>query len=880
MLSHSTRKLGLQLLLALFVVNAAAVLWAVRALSEHQSAAVQAAEATTQNLARMLDQNITSSVEKIDLALQGVADELQRQLQQTGRFDDARVNRILASYQQRMNGLVAFRVANAEGRVVLGADVRPDQLQSWADRPFFVSLRDQPAAGLVVNKPHTGRVSGIKQLSFVRRIDGPDGRFGGVVAASIPLEHFNQLLAALNLGPSGVAVLRDADFGLIARHPPSPVAAAGTVGSQVIPPELARATALGQTEGSYSTRQTSDGTERTVSFRQLKKGPFILVIGLATRDYLASWRAELARTLYQLGGFAALTSLMCWLLWRSIRRQRQETERSQALLRGASDGIHIVGPDGLVLEASDAFARMLGCQRDEVIGRPMRHWQVEDTTAVGPAGSAGSLPSSGPQRVETRLRHRDGHLIDVEITRHPLVLDDKPAVFASARDIAERKVAEAAVLRLNAELEQRVQQRTTDLEAANAGLAVVNAELAVANAGLVASRDAAEAASRAKSAFLANMSHEIRTPMNGILGMAGLLRRDGVTQQQALRLDRIDTAGRHLLRIIDDILDLSKIEAGKLELCLAPLSPRGLLQQVGELVADSAREKGLQLRLEPGDLPEHLLGDATRLRQALLNYAANAIKFTPTGHVTLRAAVLQDASAGVLLRFEVEDTGIGVDPAAVPRLFSAFEQADNSTTRAFGGTGLGLAITRRLAQMMGGDAGLDSRPGPGSRFWFSARLTLAAAPVPVPVPVPVLDLAPELTAVARLRRCHAGRTVLLVEDEPVNRELMQLLLESAGLRVELANDGLEAVEQAVRMPVDLILMDMQMPRLDGPDATRRIRQTPQGARLPIVALTANVFERDRQACLDAGMDDFLAKPIDPEALFDAVLRGLARPLPA
>ena len=182
--------------------------------------------------------------------------------------------------------------------------------------------------------------------------------------------------------------------------------------------------------------------------------------------------------------------------------------------------------------------------------------------------------------------------------------------------------------------------------------------------------------------------------------------------------------------------------------------------------------------------------------------------------------------------------------------------------------------------MMGGDAGLDSRPGPGSRFWFSARLALAAAPVPVPVPVPVLDLAPELTAAARLRRRHAGRTVLLVEDEPVNRELMQLLLESAGLRVELANDGLEAVEQAVRMPVDLILMDMQMPRLDGPDATRRIRQTPQGARLPIVALTANVFERDRQACLDAGMDDFLAKPIDPEALFDAVLRGLARPLPA
>jgi PAS domain S-box-containing protein len=850
----STRKLGFQLLAALLVVNAAAVLWATRALSEQRAVAVQKAEVTTQNLAGMLDQNITSSAEKIDLALQGVVDELQHQLQETGRLDDVRLNAMLATYQQRLNGLISIRVANVDGLVVLGPGVQADKSQSWADRPFFPVLRDRTDAGLYVTKPITGRVTGVRLVSFVRRINGPDGRFGGVVSAAVPLEHFNGLLAKLDLGPHGVAALRDADFGLVARQPPSPVAAAGTVGSQVIPPELARATALGQKQGTYSTRQTSDGTERTVSFRHLKDWPFTLVVGLAAQDYLVDWRAEVASTVFELGCFALLTSLMGWLLWRSIRRQRQETERSQALLRGASDGIHIVGPDGTVLEASDAFARMLGTDRDGVIGTPIRHWQAGVDSGPGPALPHGL---TGGQRVEAQLRHRDGHLLDVEIASHPLVLDGKAVVFASARDIAERKAAEAAVLRLNAELEHRVQQRTAELE--------------VANTGLVVSRDAAQAASRAKSAFLANMSHEIRTPMNGILGMAGLLRRDGLTPRQAVRLDRIDTAGRQLLRVIDDILDLSKIEADKLTLERAPLVPHLLLVQVSTLLVERAREKGLQLCIEASGLPDLLLGDATRLQQALVNYAGNAIKFTATGQVTLRAAMLEDDGDSVLLRFEVDDTGVGVDPEAVPRLFGAFEQADSSTTRRYGGTGLGLAITRRLARLMGGDAGLESRPGPGSLFWFTARLGKTVAAV-----LPI-EAAPTLTAEALLRRDHARRRVLLVEDEPISRELMQFLLEQAGMRVVLAFDGLEAVERAAQEPVDLILMDMQMPRLDGPGATRRIRQMAHGATVPIIALTANAFAQDRQECLDAGMDDFLSKPVDHHALFEAMLRVWSQP---
>ena len=235
------RKIGLQLLAFLLILNSAAALWVMRNLSEQRAGAVQKAEATTQNLASVLDQNITGSVEKIDLALQNVADELQRQHRENGRLDEQQVSRMLDTYQQRMKGLVAIRVSNADGQVVLGPDVRPDKPQSWADRPFFAPLRDQPASGLYITQPITGRVSGIEVISFVRRINLPDGQFGGLISAAIPLSHFNKLLAGLDLGRSGVAALRGADFGLIARQPPSPVAAAGTVGSQVIPPELARA---------------------------------------------------------------------------------------------------------------------------------------------------------------------------------------------------------------------------------------------------------------------------------------------------------------------------------------------------------------------------------------------------------------------------------------------------------------------------------------------------------------------------------------------------------------------------------------------------------------------------------------------------------------
>ncbi|WP_137732618.1 ATP-binding protein [Pseudaquabacterium pictum] len=832
--------------------NVALVVWVVSGQLASRSLHLQQAEVRTMNLARVLEQGIAGTIDRIDLALLAVADDLERQLAAAGGFDPPRANAEILRYSQRLQGLASMRLADADGTVVLGADVVAGQHASWADRPTFIALRDDPAAGLVISPPIVGRVSGVWVVSFSRRVNRPDGRFAGVLAASVTLDAFNRLVAMPDLGRNGVVALRSADFTLVARHPPLAARPRGEIGNQTVPPELAAAVASGRREGSYRTAQTADGQARVVGYRLLEGRPFILVVGLGEADVLAAWDADLRATAVQLGLFVLLSTGAGWLLWRAARQQRLALERNQALLRGAGDGIHIVDAEGRVVEASDAFARLVGGERADVLGTPLAQWLVEPAQGPAPPRPAGGAD----QLVEAQLRHRDGHLVDVEISRQPLVLDDRPVVFASARPIAERKQAEAAIRGLNAELELRVRQRTADLE--------------VANQGLVQARDAAEAANRAKSAFLANMSHEIRTPMNGILGMANLLRRGGVTPQQAERLDRIDAAGAHLVAIIDDMLDLSKIEAGRLTLQAAPLSPALLLEQVRIQMVDRAQAKGLQLRVESGALPLLLQGDATRLQQALLNYVGNAIKFTQAGSVTLRARVESEAEDGVLLRFEVEDTGIGIAPEVQPRLFHAFEQADSSTTRRYGGTGLGLAITRRLATLMGGDAGLHSQPGQGSLFWFTARLAPAVGAQAAQPPVADAGLGAEQL----LRRHHAGRMVLLVEDEPINREVVSILLQSAGLEVVQAVDGLQAVELAASRLPDLVLMDMQMPHLDGVAATRRIRLLPGGARLPIIALTANAYAENRAECLAGGMDDFIAKPIDPDLLFALVLQWL------
>ena len=408
----------------------------------------------------------------------------------------------------------------------------------------------------------------------------------------------------------------------------------------------------------------------------------------------------------------------------------------------------------------------------------------------------------------------------------------------------------AEVRNLAGTLEIRVRERTEQLEGA---------------------QRAAEAATRAKSEFLANMSHEIRTPMNAILGMSYLALQGPLEARQRNYVEKVHGAAESLLRIINDILDFSKIEAGKLEIESADFALGDVLDQLANLLGVAAEEKGLQLLFElPPDLPTALVGDASRLGQILLNLGNNALKFTERGRVTVAVALVERTPERATLRFEVRDTGIGMTAQACERLFQPFTQADASTSRRYGGTGLGLAICRHLVERMGGTIGVDSQPGQGSSFHFTLPFGLQ------PQGSPAAPSGGRQDARQNPRAGLAGTRVLLVEDNVLNQELACDLLEGAGIEVAVAADGRQALDALERERYDAVLMDCQMPVMDGYEATRALRQRAELKDLPVIAMTANAMAGDREKVIAAGMNDHVAKPIHVDELFAALARWVVR----
>jgi len=417
-------------------------------------------------------------------------------------------------------------------------------------------------------------------------------------------------------------------------------------------------------------------------------------------------------------------------------------------------------------------------------------------------------------------------------------------------DITERKHSEMELDQYRLHLEELVEERTSALSVA---------------------KEAAEAASRAKSTFLANMSHELRTPMNGIMGMVSIALRHATDPKLRHQLQTIDHSSQHLLGVINDILDISKIEAGRMSLEQVDFTFGDVLENLRDLFKDKVAEKHLVLNFDvPMELQTlALLGDPLRLGQIFLNLASNAIKFTEQGSVTVFVRISEQNKDHVVLSCEVRDTGIGIGAAEQKRLFAAFVQADSSMTRKYGGTGLGLVISESLVQMMSGEISIESAPGQGSTFRFNVRLRKGT-------PSKSSNAGRELSAEVILQGHYAGTRVLLAEDEPINQEVSRELLEDVGFIVDVANDGKEALVMAKQKLYALILMDMQMPNLSGVDATKAIRLESVNTDTPILAMTANAFEEDRQICLAAGMNDHIGKPVDPGALFSKLLAWLER----
>ncbi|MBS1196379.1 MAG: multi-sensor hybrid histidine kinase [Proteobacteria bacterium] len=764
----------------------------------------------------------------------------------------AMANRQLEAFDKAMPGVRTLIIMDAAGNA-LASNQSGLLGRNFGHREYFRDAQQRfDAQTLYVGAPYVTSL-GAYTMNLSRVLTGSKGEFAGLLVASIAPDEVRVLLESTRYAPDMWTSLAHGDGTLFMMQPDR----AGMAGKDLSKPDtmFTRHRQSGQMKNLFSGTVYATGEQNMMAVRTLQSSGLKMdkpIVIAASRDLKAIFASWWQSFLVQFGLFGLLTLgavIGLGLSHRQRRRVVQERIALDAEVRAKSlelENFFTLALDLLCIADTDGRFHKLNPAWEKVLGYPLAELEnarfldfVHPDDLPATLATLNELGAGCPVvRFANRYRTANGEYRFIEWHSAPA---DGGLIYAAARDVSERVINEKALVGANRLLEASIQRAN---------------QLA----------EQADSANRAKSEFLANMSHEIRTPMNALLGLTQLVLDTELKPDQREMLEMSYASAKALLKLLNDILDYSKVEAGRLELEQRPLRLDNLLRNIGYLFSAEAARKGLLLKLDLApEVPHLVVGDELRLSQVLGNLVSNAIKFTDAGSVEVWVDVLERGDESVTLCFTVRDTGIGLLKDQANHLFQAFAQADASITRRFGGTGLGLSISQGLVGLMGGSIAVSSAPGQGATFTFTAVLGLGAGSE-------MVAAAPAFPVSAKMR--FDGARILLVEDNYYNQQVANEFLRRRGVLVTLAGHGGEAVEWVRRQLFDAVLMDLHMPEMDGFEATRQIRALPEGAEVPIIAMTAAVMPEDRRRCTELGMNDFVAKPIDPGELLYSLARWI------
>ena len=758
----------------------------------------------------------------LDLQLTSLSDLVAPAWRPDGTLDGDAAHRTLAAFKDRQLLFTDAALIAADGRTLAASLPSSDRMGMQLPAGFVARVLSQGVPQLTISEPAISPATTEPSVYMARSVTLP-GERAAVAVVEVPMTALTAIISQAGSSRALAITLEREDGQVLATVP----SGAGLRERQDAPP--LRDDALDGAPMLAPSRLT--GAPAIVAARPTLYRSLRITVSLPLADALAAWQQNrniIGSALLVLVALTLMGGALSQWQFNRLADAREALARSAWTLDQAldamPDGFLLCDKDDRVLRWNERYVQMLPWLRGVVrVGMPF-----EELSA--PVHQTDLLDASPERREEWLAERHRVHVHGGEL---------------------ERDLGNGLIVRV------------TDRRTKEGGVVSVYHDVTAAERRLAQAKQNAEAANQAKSQFLATMSHEIRTPLNAVLGLNELMLHSQLDSQQRRHAELIGSSGRLLLALINDILDVSRIEAGHLQLTSAPFSLRPAAEGVVALMRERAVSKGLELRLEFMPDEDALIhGDAIRIQQILFNLVGNAIKFTDHGVVQVAVTVEPEAGRALTLRLDVSDTGIGIPDSAMPTLFDRFTQADSTTMRRYGGSGLGLAITREIVQMMGGTITTTSTPGLGSRFT-------------VAIPSRFVERSELVPAGAEAGAAEPARQlrILVAEDNDVNQILINAVLARMGHRVHLVANGQLAVEAVRRGDYDLVLMDLQMPGMDGVEATQAIRALGGAfASLPIIAMTANAFDEDRQACLAAGMDDYVAKPIDVERLAQAIAR--------